>query len=119
MLSQSVSSDEVQKVVFCMAPLKAPRIDGLHSKFYQFQWDTVGKSVCELIQNIFRGQCIDPNINKTLLVLIPEAHNLENITQFHPISLCTVLYKIITKTIVHCLHSIMSTIFGPNQTSFY
>lgn len=60
----------------------------------------VAGSVCELIQKVFKGQCLDPIINKMLLVFITKIQGREYISQFRPVSLCTVLYKIITKTIL-------------------
>lgn len=39
-------------------------------------------------------------------------------TQFRPISLCNVAYKIITKTIVLKLRRVMTQLAWPNQVSF-
>lgn len=58
--------------MFRMAPLKAPGVDGYHAKFYQLQWDVVGPSVCSMVRRVLKGHTLDPNINRTLLVLIPK-----------------------------------------------
>lgn len=42
----------------------------------------------------------------------------EFISQFRPISLCTVLYKILMKTIANRLRLVMPYIVSQNQTSF-
>ena len=42
----------------------------------------------------------------------------ESITQFRPISLCNVLFKIITKAMVGRLKGIMNKLIGPAQSSF-
>lgn len=57
-------------------------------------------------------------INRTLLVLILKIQGPEVISQFCPISLCTVMYNIITKIIVNRLRPVMSSIVRLNQTSF-
>ncbi|KAA3474061.1 RNA-directed DNA polymerase [Gossypium australe] len=64
----------------------------------------------ELFLRVLGGQRLDPNINPTLFVLIPKVPGPSNISQFHQISLCTVLYKIVTKTIVNKLRLIMADI---------
>ncbi|KAA3485152.1 reverse transcriptase [Gossypium australe] len=40
---------------------------------------------------------IDPDLNNTLIVIIPKVSNLESFTQFRPISLYYVLYKLVMK----------------------
>lgn len=44
---------------------------------------------------------MDPSLNKTLLVLLPKVQGLERINQFRLISLCNVVYKIVTKVVVN------------------
>ncbi|KAH1083695.1 hypothetical protein J1N35_023456 [Gossypium stocksii] len=39
-----VFNDEIRKVIFGKALLKAPEVDGFQVKFFQFQWDIVGPS---------------------------------------------------------------------------
>lgn len=41
------------------------------------------------------------SINQTKIVLIPKVSKSCNITQYRPISLCNVLYKLIAKVIVN------------------
>ncbi|XP_039044399.1 uncharacterized protein LOC120183869 [Hibiscus syriacus] len=53
-----------------------------------------------------------------ILVLIPKVATLENFTQFRPISLCTVLFKVISKVIVNRLKPFLPKWVMENQTSF-
>ena len=48
-LNAEVCEDDIREAIFSMHPLKAPGIDGLHTVFYQTQWDTVGVLVCNLV----------------------------------------------------------------------
>lgn len=56
--------------------------------------------------------------NDALLVLIAKVEKPERITQFRPISLCNVLFKTITKTMVMRLKAVMPKLIGPAQASF-
>lgn len=86
-----VSDDEIRLALFGMALLKASRVDRYHAKFYQLNWKVVGPFICAMVRNVFEGNQLDPLLNRTRLILIPKVVGLEQITQFRPISLCTVL----------------------------
>ncbi|XP_050229329.1 uncharacterized protein LOC126678474 [Mercurialis annua] len=117
-LACAVSDDDIKKAVWHMHPLKAPGVDGLHALFYQSQWPTIGDKVCSFIHGIFNGKPFPPEINKTLITLIPKCDNPDYLKDYRPISLCNVLYKVITKIIANRLKKIMPHIIGPTQTSF-
>lgn len=51
-------------------------------------------------------------------MLIAKVAKPEKITKFRPISLCNVLFKIITKTMVGRLKGVMNKLVGPAQSSF-
>lgn len=57
-------------------------------------------------------------LNKTLIILIPKISAPERINQFQPITLCNVLYKIITKVLVNRLRPLMVKITSLSQASF-
>lgn len=58
------------------------------------------------------------SIAEALPVLIPKVESPNLITQFRPISLCIVVYKLITKTIVNRLKPVLGRIVSPTQGSF-
>ncbi|XP_028769815.1 uncharacterized protein LOC114727282 [Neltuma alba] len=49
-----ISDIEIKDAIFHMGALKAPGPDILNALFYQSQWAHVGKSVCDLIQKLWR-----------------------------------------------------------------
>ncbi|XP_061352758.1 uncharacterized protein LOC133297608 [Gastrolobium bilobum] len=71
-LESCPSSQEIKGVVFSMGPFKAPGVDGLHSIFFQSQWDVVESSVCNFIKGVFNDPSRIEEVNQTLLCLIPK-----------------------------------------------
>ncbi|GMI82239.1 hypothetical protein HRI_001893200 [Hibiscus trionum] len=101
-----------------MAPLKSPGWDGLHADFFQKQWSTVGPMIVSMIQGIFQGQALETELNRTILALIPKKDSPLSFVDFRPISLCMVIYKLLSKVIVRRLKPIFPSIIEHNQTSF-
>lgn len=60
----------------------------------------------------------DQTISQTLICLIPKVEVPNVISQFRPISLCNVLYKILTKVLVNRLRPLLSAYIGPYQSAF-
>ena len=56
---------------------------------------------------------ISDGCNKITIVLIPKVPNPDHISQFRAISMCNVVYKVITKLIAASLHDIVSQIKVP------
>jgi hypothetical protein len=107
------SEDEVRAALFQMHPLKSLRPDGFPTIFYQKNWDIVGKDVCCAVLSFLNGGQFDSSLNATNIVLIPKVSPPSQLTDFRPISLCNVLYKIISKVLANRLKSILPHIISP------
>ncbi|XP_019171913.1 PREDICTED: uncharacterized protein LOC109167347 [Ipomoea nil] len=116
--NRAVLKEEVHLALKDMKPFKAPGPDGLQAGFYQHMWDVVGDDVFLLVKEAFATGTLPEGLNETLIALIPKVKDLESIKQFRPISLCNVIYKIVTKTITNRLKRILPKIVGPFQSSF-
>lgn len=117
-LHKDFSASEIESAVRGMGKYKAPGPDGFQPVFYQSCRDIVGSSVIRFVLDFFVSGILPPETNDVLLVLIAKVSKPENITQFRPISLCNVLFKTITKTMVERLKLVISKLIGPAQTSF-
>lgn len=101
-----------------MGKYKAPGPYGFQPIFCQHCWEVVGESVVHFVLEFLRTGNLPQGTNDALVVLIAKVVKPERITQFRQISLCNVLFKTITKTLVGRLKGVMTKLIGPAQASF-
>ncbi|KAA3469397.1 reverse transcriptase [Gossypium australe] len=99
--------DEIWQAVKSMAPIKAPGIDGFPALFFQKYWDVIGSDISRYCLAVLEGEIEMGEINKTHIVLIPKVDRPKALSQFQPISLCNVIYKIIAKVMVNRMSHIL------------
>ena len=101
-----------------MAPLKAPSSDGMRPLFYQHYWDTIGNDVTQSVLHFLNSACLPENLNHTFITLIPKKNSPEYASDFRPISLCNVLYKIFSKVLANKIKKILPKIISEHQSAF-
>lgn len=95
---------EIKSVIFSMGALKSRGHDGLNAEFFQACWTTISEDFFKLIQDFFISHQMPSDINHTLLVLIAKKDLPQTVTDYRPISLCTIAYKTIAKIIANRLN---------------
>lgn len=118
MLNAEYTQEEIKQALFQMFPLKAPGLDGFPAHFFQRHWDVCGAEVTKAVLRIVDGTESAECINDTLLVLIPKVKNPILLSQFRPISLCNVLYKIASMVIANRLKQVLPDIISEEQSAF-
>lgn len=83
-----------------MHPTKAPRPDDYHAIFFKKQWHIVGSAITTTILKCLNlGEPIS-TLNETFITLIPKVKKVQTMADFRSISLCNVVYKILSKVLV-------------------
>ena len=91
----------------------------MNAFFFQKFWHVMGESVINAVLDYFNSGVMDPAINYTHIVLIPKIKSPEKMSDFRPISLCNVIYKIISKVLANRLKQILPSIITPTQSTFF
>lgn len=110
--------DEVKKALFSIGDFKAQGPDGLHAVFYKRSWSMVGDDLVEEVLNAVNSCVMPQGWNETTIVMIPKVNSPEKVTRFRPISLCNVVYKVISKLIASRLKLLLPDIIRPTQSAF-
>jgi len=109
---------EIKEVLFSMGSFKSPGHDGLNAHFYKTEWPIISDELCVFIQDFFITRVMPPHINHTLITLIPKKSVAVTPKDFRPISLCTVLYKVIAKIIANKFKGLLDRCISKNQSAF-
>ncbi|KAA3459024.1 reverse transcriptase [Gossypium australe] len=117
-LTKSFSEEEICNAVKSMPVLKAPGSDGFAAIFFQRYWRIIGTDTVGYCLDILNGRREFGDINKTRLVLIPKVDKPKTMSQFRPISLCNVIYKIIAKVLVNRMSNILDACINESQGAF-
>jgi hypothetical protein len=78
----------------------------------------LGNEVCQAMVNSLNSGVLAPLLNMTHIALIPKVKKPICVTEFKPISLCNVLYKLISKALANRLKKIFPDIISPTQSTF-
>ncbi|XP_057420539.1 uncharacterized protein LOC130714634 [Lotus japonicus] len=113
-----VTKIEVKRALMSMKSFKAPGPDGFQPVFFKQYWDIVGEDIWRVVSDAFSTGTINPSLAETLIVLIPKVDVPTQMKEFRPISLCNVVYKIITKVVVSRIRPYLNQFIGPLQSSF-
>jgi len=101
-----------------MKSYKAPGPDGFQPIFFKHFWERIGDDIWRLMHTAFNMGTINASIAETLVVLIPKESNPQRLKNFRPISLCNVIFKVITKVLVSRLRPFLVDLISPLQSSF-
>ena len=113
-LLQEFQALEVEKALKQMHPVKASGPDGMPPLFYQHFWPTVNSIVTHAVLDFLNHGATPPNFHETHIFLIPKTKNPERVTDYRPISLCNVAYKLASKEVANRLKLVLQDVICEN-----
>lgn len=109
---------EILQVLREMKCNASPGPDGFNVEFYLAAWEWIGDDVAMLVRNFYITGILPPHISDTNIALIPKKLVPLVPTDYRPISLCNVIYKIIAKTLANRLKPHLPDYIDPAQQAF-
>jgi hypothetical protein len=101
-----------------MGPLKAPGPDGFSARFFQWNWEVLRVDITRSVRQIFISGKMPAKANETSIVLIPKTEKSELLKDYRRISLCNVIYKIVSKCLINRLRPLLEEIITLSQSAF-
>ncbi|GJS75512.1 putative RNA-directed DNA polymerase, eukaryota, reverse transcriptase zinc-binding domain protein [Tanacetum coccineum] len=117
-LERQVTLEEIKEAVWDCRSSKAPGPDGYSFAFVKKYQGTIQKDLYDFV-NLFFATCVMPNgVNSSFFTVIPKVNNPTLITDFCPISLISIHYKIISKILANRLSKVIDKIVSKEQSAF-
>ncbi|KAL4297875.1 hypothetical protein GQ457_12G013550 [Hibiscus cannabinus] len=81
-------------------------------------WELIGPDILRLCHDLLAHKIDMSCITATVITLIPKVEDPVRMQQLRPISLCTVVYKIVSKTILNRMKPFLPRCISENQSTF-
>ncbi|KAK1692879.1 hypothetical protein QYE76_009576 [Lolium multiflorum] len=117
-LALTFSESELEAIVKDMKTDTAPGPDGFPVVFFKRFWPQVKLGILHILNDFVLGRIDISRLNFGILSLIPKVPGADQITQYRPIALINVIFKIVSKAYASRLDPVAHRILSPNQTAF-
>ncbi|KAK2445488.1 hypothetical protein QL285_016411 [Trifolium repens] len=101
-----------------MQPDKAPGPDGFNPAFYQHFWNVCGDDIYAAAKEWLERRYFPSSLNETNICLIPKCENPTSMKELRHISLCNVLYKMVSKVLANRLKVCLDKCVAEQQSAF-
>lgn len=118
MLIRPVEFEEFKMALFHMHSDKASRPDGLNPAFFKQFWNLCGVELFHTGKEWLEKREFPIGLNDANIVLIPKVENPTSVWDLRPISLCNVIYKIISKVLPDGLKLLLPQCVSLEQSAF-
>jgi len=130
LFENSISSDE--NVIFCTIPSELEIFNALSSigstkslgphgftaLFYKKYWSIIKDVVLCSVWDFFSKNLLLKEQNHTFIALVPKQLGPSSVNHFRPISLCNIIYKIISKIMANRYKLLLHHFISPLQSAF-
>lgn len=117
-LIRKVTKEEVYRTIIDLPTGKFPGPDDFNAEFYRNLWPIIGDQSYMAIRFFFENYFMPTSWGKTFITLIPKKDKPKSVSDFKPILLCTVNFKIISKILANRLKLVLPCLIGQEQASF-
>lgn len=117
-MGRLVTIEELNSVLHACAKEKSPGPDGWGVELYIHFFDLMSQDVLNAVEEYQIKGCVSGAINANFIALIPKKKCPESFFDFHPISFCNFVYKLISKLIAARFKSLLTDHISLEQFGF-
>ena len=117
-LTRPFVATEVETALAQMKANTSPGPDGFPPLFYKQYWPKIGAEVSDAVIGVLNTGILPHELNHTFLTLIPKIKSPRRVSDFRPISLTNVLYKLIAKVLANRLKKFLPELISETQSAF-
>ncbi len=118
LLGRPISAEELRQTLKTMAKGKTPGNDGLPVEFFSTCWQCLEADVVKLYNAILTGGTLGKSMTRGVISLMYKKGDRSDVRNWRLISLLTVIYKILAKSLARRLGPILSSLVGRDQGAF-
>ena len=115
MLSAPLTKEEIYLIIKDISTNKTPGIDGIPIEFYIEFWPDISDDLLDMFNNVLHTGMLTLSQRRAIINIIPKNLDSTYITNFRPISLLCVDYKILSKLISQRMKHIICKIIYSKQ----
>lgn len=117
-LSATPTELEVHKALMSLGPDKSAGPDGINAGLVQQQWVCFKPAVMAQITEFFHTGRMKSKVSRSNLILIPKVDEPTRVGDYRPISVCNVIYKVISKILTLRLKPYIGKCISKSQSAF-
>ncbi|XP_058762257.1 uncharacterized protein LOC131635640 [Vicia villosa] len=113
-----ISKAELQATALEMHPDKSSGPDGFNPAFFHKFWDLCGEDIWSAASHWLERGFFPQSLDETNICLIPKCIHPHHMKDYRPISLCNVIYKIVSKALANRLKVLLEKCISEEQSAF-
>lgn len=110
--------EEVKAAVMGLAKGKASGPNGLPSEFLQIYWDDMKTEIISITEDFFHHRSDLRPVNQANIVMIAKKDGPETVHDYRPISILSLIPKVISKVLANRLRQALPDLISLQQTAF-
>eukprot|EP00253_Pinus_taeda_P026277 PITA_26277 len=113
-----ITEEELHRILKAFSKDKCPGPDGWTIEFFLHFFDLIKHDLIRMIEDSRIYGRIHPHTSSTLIALIPKKLDVDSFSDFRPISLCNISFKIISKIIAERIKGTLAIHLSRDQHAF-
>jgi len=117
-LYKHVTLTELEAILKMFKKEKSSGRDGWSVEMYLHFFEIMGEDLLDLVEETRTSGSINGSINSTFIAMIPKRNKTNHFGDYRPISLCNLVYKVISKAITNMIKPFLSRFLSEEQLGF-